>query len=611
MCGIVGKYYFDLNSFDPTDLDRMMRAIVHRGPDDSGTFTDGRVAIGFRRLSIIDTVSGNQPLYNETKNILAFVNGEIYNFKMLRSFLECRNHRFRTNSDCEVIVHLYEEYGEGFVPKLNGMFAFCLYDLERKVLLIARDRMGIKPMYYFADDRMIVFASEIKGILACNDVRATKEKNVLEEYLLFRSLVGGRTFFAGIKAMEPGVSLLITAKGSRTKKYWKAEYHFNGFEPEQVIKKIRRDVDGSVARQMVSDVPVGTLLSGGVDSSWVSSISGKLSPRICSFTVGFNEETFDERPFARLLARTANLHYHELVVDQKQFADTLPTAIRYHDEPLNHANSVQIYLICKYARRHVKVLLTGEGADELFGGYPRYYICKLGFKFLQLGGVSRRVVALGLSFVPTRKIKKLQQFLGLDEKELIQLNSGFVHLKKLAYLFNKESIDIASRKTLLEQTWNGNIGALDNLLLFEQSAYLQSILVRQDKMSMAASIESRVPFLDNEIIALSCSIPAYLKLSGLQPKYLLKKAAERDVPGEIIYKDKVGFGVPIGKWLTSEDGLKPFMDTLLDQAGEMNVLCRPRLEKLIKQHLEGTINHEDVLWPLINYSIWHNEYFNR
>jgi asparagine synthase (glutamine-hydrolysing) len=609
MCGIVGKYFFREETPRIHDLTAMMKAIYHRGPDESGTFCEGRVALGFQRLSIIDTVSGGQPLYNETKTVVVMANGEIYNFRELRHSLESKGHTFRTHSDCEVIAHLYEEYGEAFVPKLNGMFAIVVYDTVKEQLLIARDRMGIKPFYFYQDEKVFIFGSEIKGILASDEVSPRLESSVIDEYLIFRSLANSRTFFSGVKVMKPGTCFVLSPQGSRTLTHWSPQLEVSEGSTSQIVGRISDVLRTSVERQMVSDVPLGTLLSGGVDSSWVSALAGMKNERLKTFTVGFEEDEYDETPYAQLLARTFNLDYHERKIGNKEFADTLPLAIWYHDEPLNHANSVMIYLICKYARQHVKVLLTGEGADELFGGYPRYYICKIAERFLKLGAPVQNVASLVLQSFSSHKIRKLRENLGRTPDELVLWNAAFAKSQTIAWLLDKDKPDIESRVEVLRSNWNADLSTMDNLLLFERIAYLQGILIRQDKMSMAASIESRVPILDNAMIELADTIASDAKIKRLKPKYLFKAAATRTIPSEIVYKKKVGFGVPIGSWLRDSDGMGRYTDLLLDTSDRIPGLNRARLETIVNEHRTGEANHEDVLWPLVNFAIWQDKYF--
>ena len=604
MCGIAGKFFFHKNNFNAADLPRMMKAISHRGPDSSGTYTDGRIALGFQRLSIIDVATGNQPLYNETGKIVLIANGEIYNFRELRIALESSGHVFRTRSDCEVILHLYEEYGNHFIDKLNGMFAFCLYDSERQLMLIARDRMGIKPLYYCRTPDAFIFASEIKGLLAAQGMSALPEADVLDEFLCFGSLGNGKTFFSGITSLAAGSFMEITGGGVQSRRYWRPELLENMCTENQLVEQIESSLSRCVLRQMVSDVPLGSLLSGGVDSGWISAIAGKLAPGLKTFTVGFHEKAYDETEDAHLIAKTFGLDDHHLFVGNKEFTDALPEAIRHNEEPLVFASSVQTHLICKYARNFVKVLLSGEGADELFGGYPRQYIGKLYDQFLSMNQTTRSFLMPILHYLPVRRLKTLRQSLVKSPYDLVLWNAALASKEKIAWLLDKEDVNIANRTEQLHAGWHKNSSVGDNLLLFDQRLYLQSLLTMRDKMSMAASLELRVPILDNEMISLAHAIPVHLKLKHLQPKYLFKKAAARNIPGKIVYKRKIGFVVPMGAWLKDQTGLGRHLDLLIEQADKIGGVNRTRLEKIIIEHRQGIKRHEDILWRLISYSLW-------
>jgi asparagine synthase (glutamine-hydrolysing) len=610
MCGIVGKYYFNPNRYDSSDLPRMMKTISHRGPDSSGTFIDGFVAFGFQRLSIIDINTGDQPLYNETGKIVLIANGEIYNFRELRVTLQSQGHIFKTKSDCEVIIHLYEEYGNGFVEKLNGMFAFCLYDSPKKTLLMARDRMGIKPLYYYQNEDVLIFASEIKGILASNGILAKHEENILDEYLCFGYLCNGKTFFSGITSLEPATLMEITNKGVNVKRYWVPELTKSTLSETQFIGKIESSVNNSVGRQMMSDVPLGSLLSGGVDSSWVTFVAGKLAHGIKTFTVGFDEPFYNEIPYARLLAHSCGFDYHDFIFGNKKFADSLEKSIWHHDEPLLFANAVQNRLICRYAREFVKVVLTGEGADELFGGYPRQYLSKLQNQYLLLSNAIQRLIPPALKYLPFNKIKTLRKYLVSSPYELVLLNAATAEKEKLIWLFDKEDFNISNRIEQLNRVWQKNLDTIDNLLLFDQQTYLRAILIMKDKMSMAESMELRVPILDNEMISTAHAIPGNIKIKHLQTKYLFKKAAAIHIPRQIVYKKKIGFLVPIDKWLRDKAGMGRYLDQLNDTANKIEGINKIKLEKMIKEHESGTKNHNAVLWSLINYVIWRQQYID-
>ncbi|BBA70448.1 asparagine synthase (glutamine-hydrolyzing) [Geobacter sulfurreducens] len=610
MCGIVGKYYFKQNSVDGNDIDAMMQAIYHRGPDSSGKYINGRVALGFQRLSIIDTVSGHQPLYNETKTIVLLANGEIYNYKEFVPLLESKGHVFSTRSDCEVIIHLYEEYGIQFISKLNGMFAFCLYDTRNDVMFIARDRVGIKPIYYHVNKEAIVFGSEIKGILASDEVVTDEAKDSLAEYLCFRYLANFRTFFSSVNALEPGTYIRISPSGCTFETFWDlSRYVLNYAQGGDLVETIDFALKSSVQRQMMTDVPLGTQLSGGVDSSLVSKLAARYSPGLKTFTVSFFESAYDESAYARLLADSAGLEYHQIRVDGKTFADTLPKVIWYHDEPLCHANSVHMYLLCTYARQFVTVLLTGEGADELFAGYPRYQICRFGDAYNKLNPSVASLVKSVLKGVPARKIAKIVDNLGLGARELALWNSSFATKEKVSWLLNSGDVALDARSALVDSVWNDELSLFDNLLLYEQKSYLQPILMRQDKMSMAASVESRVPVLDNEMLNVANAIPYQYKVRHFTPKHVFKKVAERHISRKIVYKKKVGFGVPVDEWLRDNSGMGRYLDLLLDTARGINGVSRPRLEQLVSEHVSRKYNHGDVLWPLVNYAIWREQFF--
>ena len=609
MCGIVGKYYFNMRDFMSEDLPKMMEAIFHRGPDSSGSFQDGRVALGFQRLSIIDTVLGHQPLYNETNDIVLLANGEIYNYKDLTVHLQSKGHSFKTKSDCEVIVHMYEESGPSFIEKLNGMFAFALYDKKKQLLLIARDRVGIKPMYFYNDERLIVFGSEIKGILASTEVQTREEEGILGEYLCFRYLANGRTFFAGINALDPGTYIAISQDGCKFVTYSSSSMIQQDYSDQELLDTLDEAICNSVDRQMMTDVPLGTQLSGGVDSSLVSALAAKGQPGLKTFTVGFHEVEYDETPFAKLLAATSGLEYHEVKIDNGLFSDVLPRTIWFHDEPLCHANSVQMYLLCKYAREHVKVMLTGEGADELFAGYPRYMIAKMGELYNHTNAELAKLVKAILGAIPVRKANKIADNLGLSDRDLVLWNAAFARREKVAWLLANENIDLSARYKLLGQSWDNNLSLFDNLLIYERKSYLQPILMRQDKMSMAASIESRVPLLDNEMLEVANLIPYRYKIRYATPKHIFKKVAVRHIPSKIVYKKKVGFGVPVDEWLRDREGLGRYLDMLLDMSSGVQIVSKSKLESIVDEHRKRITDHGDILWPMVNYVIWKDKFF--
>ncbi len=603
MCGIAGKFYFNKNIFYD-DIGSILQSIVHRGPDSEGRFSDGRVLFGFRRLSIIDTFSGDQPLFSEGGEIILIANGEIYNYKELKNFLKSKGHQFRTGSDCEVIVHLYEEFGQNFVHRLNGMFAFCLYDRRQERLFLCRDRVGIKPLYFARREGVLIFASEIKAILQAAEVDSVENQGVLDEYLCFRSLAGTRTFFAGINLLGPGMIMEVNPAGTKSERFWKPSPQASHVHWRETVPLIQETLHASVQRQLMADVPLGTQLSGGVDSSWVSVLASREAPGMKSFSVGFSEQGFDETPEAKEVAASANLEYHEVASNPAVFCASLPRVIWHNDEPLTHANSVEIHHLCRYAQHHVKALLTGEGADELFGGYPRYYLCRLGETYGRLPAILRPFFRLGLDWVSRERGKKPGNFLGMSKNDLVFWNPVFAISEKVAWLSDRNELDLRERRTLLDDCWRDSRSLLDNLLVYEFETYLQPILLRQDKMSMGASVEARVPILDNAMVDLAFSIPASEKIRNLQPKYLFKLAGSRDLPKKIVYKRKVGFGVPVGAWMRANGSLEKGLDHILDARHSLLGINPHKLERIILEHREGLADHQDLLWPLLNYLMW-------
>ncbi|MDY0391726.1 MAG: asparagine synthase (glutamine-hydrolyzing) [Desulfobulbus oligotrophicus] len=610
MSGIAGKYFFNKNRYNNNDLEKMMHSIHHRGPDSSGTYKNTRVSLGAQTLHIVDIEHSHHPLYNENRTIILFATGKIYNYKDFIPDLLSKGHVFTTKNDSEVIIHLYEEYGIDFVSQLNGMFAFCLYDINSDTMFIARDRVGIKPMYYHVSHDSLIFCSEIKGIIASDDVVAAEEKDVLGEYLCFRYLANFRTFFSSIHALIPGHYIKITPAGYDLIGFFDRSAYILDDHGQDFVEKINSVLSSSVDRQMLADVQLGAQLSGGVDSSLISSLASKIMPGLNTFTVGFFEKSYDESTFAQLLTRHIPIEYHQIKVDGEEFANNLPQVIWFHDEPLCHANSVHMYLMCRYARQYVKVLLAGEGADELFAGYPRYMICRFGEMYNRLDSRLAWLIKSLLQVFPFRKVKKIVSNLGLSAQELLMWNSCFATKEKVSWLMDTEEVSFKEREKLVSEMWNEQLSLFDNLLLYEQQSYAQPTLMRQDKMSMAASVESRVPFLDNEVLSLANSIPYQYKIRNFTPKHILKKVAEFHVPKKIIYKKKVGFGVPVDQWLKDSHGLGRYLDLLRDVSRNMDGVNSSKVEQLITEHVHSENNHADILWPLVNYAIWKDQFFN-
>ena len=613
MCGIAGIVHFN-NTVARDQALRMRDIMSHRGPDDSGIYVWENVCLVHRRLSIIDISGGRQPMCNEDGTIWITFNGEIYNYRELTKDLEEKGHVFRTKSDTEVILHLYEEDGIECVKKFNGMFAFAIWDESRRRLFVARDRLGVKPLYYCLTKEAFLFASEIKAILESKAIRAECNKERIQEYLLFRFVAGEETLFKKIFNLLPGHVLVLEGNNLKITQYWTLN---GGPLPDRVhldeyVENLSDLLSDSIRLRLRSDVPLGTFCSGGVDSSLVTALAASsCNPSLNTFCVGFNEKEFDERSIARLVSRQYHTNHHELVIRNHQFAEALPRVIWFNDEPLNHPNSIPLFLISQYARNFVTVILTGEGADELLGGYPRYFIPLVALRYRNLPVAVRTLIIYFLQSYNDPRAKKLREALCLPMHEVAISNSSVAD----KYLVKKVlANDIGENSFCRVFDWEeGGRNKTDlfedffeRFFLLELNTYLVSILNRQDKTTMAAGIESRVPFLDYRLVEFCFSISYRLKLKGSRSKYLLKKLAEKYLPHEVVYRKKSGFGVPISSWLRDPKGMGRYLDLLhSSRFKQRGYFHQYHVDRIISDHLAGKEDHSELLWALLNLELWH------
>jgi asparagine synthase (glutamine-hydrolysing) len=611
MCGICGIINADRsNAVDKKELIRIRDTMSHRGPDDKGIYISGGVGLAHLRLSIIDVEGGHQPICNEDKSIWCVYNGEIYNYQSVRDRLVRNGHKFATNTDTEILVHLYEEDGTEFLSKLQGMFAFVIWDSNKDKIFAARDRLGIKPFYYSIHLNRFIFASEIKAILQCERFKKIANIDCIPEYLIFRFIAGDKTFIKGIYSLLPGHWLVWDHQKLTINQYWSIydrRPEMSGYTQTEILRKLDHLLSTSVERRLISDVPLGTLNSGGVDSSIVTAYASEMKNEpVNSFSVGFEDLEYDESYYASIVSDKFGTNHHSLILSQEKFAEYLPLCIWYNDEPLNHANSVPIYLICRLAKRYVSVILSGEGADEIFGGYPRYWLFMLQDLFPL---IIRRALMIGVSKIPGHYASKLRNYLPMSDYDALLLNSAFVlpssikdllgYKSKCTFSPYRESvIDFASRHA---ETF------VDKGLCLDIHTYLISILQRKDRMSMAAGVEARVPFLDHELVEFGMSLPCHYKLSlrNLRTKSILKSLASKKLPNEIINRKKSGFGIPINKWLINRNGLRPFINLLFDKRfEERGIFNQRKIKNIVNEHLAGKVDHSDLLWPLINLELW-------
>src|SRR5437870_5717097 len=620
MCGIVG--IVKLNPWETVDearLTRMRDVLRHRGPDGEGLWIEGPVGLGMRRLAIVDVLGGRQPMANEDGTVWIVYNGEVYNHADLRPGLEQRGHCYRTRSDTETILHLYEAEGERCVERLQGMFAFALWDRRRGRLLLARDRLGIKPLYYAWTDHELVFASEIKAILAGGSVRPALNEAIVPEFLATGFVAGEETFFRGVRKLLPGRTLSWScADGPRQRRYWRLPVTTDDGAPGTLAdcgREVRARLANAVRSHLMSDVPLGLFLSGGMDSSGLAALMAPMVKEpIRTFAVGFSDPEANELAYARLAAHSVGAEHRELVIDPAEFFGALPRLVWHEDEPITFPSSVALYFVSRLAREHVKVVLTGEGADELFLGYNKYRVTawneRLGRAWRRfLPEAARRGVARGVRALPARARRYAERtFLTVPPgvRALFYENFAvFSDARQQALLANPEWLTLRDPYAEgLRCYAEGGGSPLDRMSRADVQTYLVELLMKQDQMSMAASVESRVPFLDHELVEHALGIPARVKLRGWRTKAVLRAALADCVPRTILTRRKMGFPVPVGRWLRAE--FWPIVEEfVLGPRALARGLFRPAaLRRLAEEHRAGAERHGDRLWLLANLEIW-------
>ena len=625
MCGIAGIVRFDPREIvDEARLKRMRDVLRHRGPDGEGLWIDGPVGLAHRRLSIVDVAGGHQPMSNEDDAIWITYNGEIYNHATLRPGLETAGHRYRTRSDTETILHLYEEEGERCVERLQGMFAFALWDRTRESLLLARDRLGIKPLYYAVTDQELLFGSEIKAILAARQGKPQLNVTALPEFLATRFLAGEETFFEGIRKLPPGHTLTWSrAGGPRRRRYWQLPVETDsspaGFQERS--QDLAGRLEATVRSHLMSDVPLGLFLSGGLDSTGLAALMAPMAAdRILTFAVGFDDAASNELPYARLAARAVGAQHHELVVTPDDFLGALPRLIWHEDEPIAFPSSIALHFVSRLARPHVKVVLTGEGADELFMGYAWYRLTAWNER---LGGPYWRMAPRGLRKGIQRAIPRLPQRLRrYAGRSFLALDPG---VRAVFYENFAVFPDALRRSLLLDQGLMDSVDPYqEQMRVFEDTpgstvhrmshadlqTYLVELLMKQDQMSMAASIESRVPFLDHELVEHVVRTPDRFKVRGLTTKAVLREALRDRVPREILHRRKLGFPVPFGRWAREQFAASIRSTIVGPRALARGLFEGSALKRLVAEHESGAANHADRLWLLLNLELWQRVYLD-
>lgn len=620
MCGIAGIIKEGNGEGIASALRCMTDAIAHRGPDDDGhylvTTANGRysVALGHRRLSIIDVAGGHQPQRNEDGTVHVVFNGEIYNFPELRNELLGCGHVFTTNSDTEVIVHAYEEYGDACVNRFRGMFAFAVWDAKRERLILARDRFGKKPLFIAEQKGVLVFGSEIKALLASPWVRPTVNMRAVWDYLAYRYVPGPQTLFHDVRKIEPG-TVAIWERGHLTMhRYYtppdgvgRVSYEV----PRDPVAGFLRQMDEAVRIRMISDVPFGAFLSGGVDSSAIVGLMARHSEKpIRTFSVGFAESKFSELKYAREVAEWFGTDHHELVVREQDIIDRLPQLIRFRDAPISEPSDIPIYLLAREARHHVKMVLTGEGSDEILAGYPKHRFEVFASIYQKLPASWHTRVIEPLTHALPYQYHRAKTAIGAlgtrnpDERYARWFGALSMHDRATLAAFEFSEAETANSGGGHERNT-----ALRRLLYFDQVSWLpDNLLERGDRMTMAASIEARMPFMDHELVAFISALPDRYRLRWNGNKWLLRQAMKQLLPKRILKRPKVGFRVPVNEWFRGN--MREYLaDHLLSQTALTRDLFRREvLERIVTEHIGGSQNHEKLLWSLLNLELWYRAY---
>lgn len=626
MCGFVGILNKNAVGIRPEILRKMADTIHHRGPDEEGLYIDNNCGFYHKRLSIIDLNTGQQPMTFGDFSIV--FNGEIYNYIELREELKLKGHKFDTTSDTEVILHLYQEYGESCANRLNGMFSFIIYDKTKNQIYVARDHFGIKPLYWYQDKNKILFGSEIKALLAHPEVKAVPVMENLYEYLTFQFILGENTLFQNINKFQPGHYSVVNLKtwNFKTTSYWKPDFTTDVFHNEEYfINELQDILDDTIAQQLRSDVPIGTYLSGGIDSSLVTVMASKIvNHPLKSFSGAFKEgPEFNELKYARIAAEKANSELFEIFPTEQQFIDVLPKLIYHLDEPVAGPGLFPQYVVSKFASKHVKVILGGQGGDEIFGGYTRYLIAYLeqaikGAIFETNEEVEHIVTLQSIlpnlpslkQYVPMlKRFWKNDVFEPMDRRYFNLLN----RMGSISDFLHSDFINGGNESRIFEkfsQQFNkyDTKSYYNKMTQFDLSASLPALLQVEDRVSMAASIESRVPLLDRRIIDLISKMPAGMKFKGGELKYLLKQSIKEIMPPEILgRKDKMGFPIPLHIWSKNKKTRDFMMDTLLSKkAKERNVIKPEYIEKIINSEQPFSRG----LWGLLSTELWFNQFID-
>ncbi|MEW6102917.1 MAG: asparagine synthase (glutamine-hydrolyzing) [bacterium] len=627
MCGICGKLNLNGSPVDKSLLEKMTDVLSHRGPDDSGIYIEGEIGLGHRRLSIIDLSFGHQPMSNENGKIWIVFNGEIYNFQELKEGL-IKNHSFKTHSDTETIIHLYEDYGIDCVKYLRGMFAFAIWDNEKKRLFLSRDRLGKKPLVYTRQNGSFLFASEIKSILCDKEISKEIDPIAIHHYLSYGYIPSPWTIFKDIKKLPPASILVFEDGKERIERYWMPEYKPKlKISENDAISEILRLLNEAIKLRLISDVPLGAFLSGGIDSSTIVAIMAGLMDRpVKTFSIGFEEEDFSELPYARVVAKHFRTEHQEFIV-KPDAIDILPKLAWFYNEPYADSSAIPTYYLSQMTRKYVTVALNGDGGDEIFAGYDRYYACKISLSYDKIPRIIRDAIFNVIKKIPegggrSDIVRRIKRFMGAisTSTEIRRRYGDWITMfrneekDRLYSPLMKEKIENIDSLTLLLSLYN--IAPTDDFL--EKTAFTDlmmylpdDLLVKVDIASMANSLEARSPFLDHKLVEFVSKLPFDMKLRKNKSKYILKKAISNILPKEILKRGKMGFGVPIARWFRNE--LKGYIyDILLsEKAKNRGYFNMDEIKRILAEHTSGKTNYGYPIWTLLFLEIWHNVFVDK
>ncbi|HEX3556520.1 MAG TPA: asparagine synthase (glutamine-hydrolyzing) [Thermoanaerobaculia bacterium] len=619
MCGIAGIYNFRSGKpVSPSELRAMGGCLAHRGPDDEGYYEEGPLGLAHKRLTILDTSRrGRQPMFTEDGQLAITFNGEVYNFLELRSDLEARGHRFQTQTDTEVILRLYQVEGEAMLAKLNGMFAFAIWDRRARSLFIARDRLGIKPLYYTLGPDGVVFASEVKALLAVSPGRPRVDVEMLDAYMSVGYVPTERTLFAGVEKLQPGWCLRADAEGIHRRQYWDLKPETEEMDEAECVRRSLDLLRDSVRLQLRSDVPLGVFLSGGVDSSAVVALMHEMGVRdIKTFTVAYDfGPEFDETRWARQVAEKFHTEHHEVFVTPQEFRDFIPSLAWHMDEPVTESAAISLYFVSKLARQHVVVVLSGEGSDEVFGGYPIYKYMRELERYRHLPAPLRQ-----------RLVNPLLDRLGGKWKKYTELSNLPLPRRYTGVSFYETPLKESLYRPEVRSRFNGSampglvgryyegtedLDPLLRMMVLDVKSWLpDDLLIKADKMTMATSVELRVPFLDHRVVELGGRIPPRFRVKGWETKHVLKKALEPYLPQEILYRGKMGFPTPLARMFQGE--LRGYVEEVLgsDRFLDRGYFRPEAVRGLVAEHAAGERDHHRVLWQLLVLEEWHRAFID-